>query len=58
MHEFTCGHQECEGRLTASDKNHLMQQVAEHLRDVHNVDRATETLMNYLAETCVTTREG
>ncbi len=32
-----------------------MRQVAEHLKDVHNVDRTTETLMSYLEATCVTT---
>ena len=34
-----------------------MRQVEEHLRDVHNVDKATETLMSYLEATCVTTRQ-
>ncbi|MGH3915166.1 MAG: DUF1059 domain-containing protein [Pseudonocardiaceae bacterium] len=55
MHEFNCGHQECSSQFTASNKNYLMAQVAEHLRDVHNVDKATETLMSYLEATCVTT---
>lgn len=55
MHEFNCGHQECSSQFTASNKNYLMAQVAEHLRDVHNVDKATETLMSYLETTCVTT---
>ncbi|MGH4026771.1 MAG: DUF1059 domain-containing protein [Pseudonocardiaceae bacterium] len=56
MHEFQCGHQECSSQFTASDKNFLMAQVADHLREAHNVDTATETLMTYLEETCVTTR--
>ncbi|MGH3793319.1 MAG: DUF1059 domain-containing protein [Pseudonocardiaceae bacterium] len=55
MHEFQCGHLECSSRFTASDKNHLMQQVAQHLKDAHHVDKATETLMAYLESTCVTT---
>jgi predicted small metal-binding protein len=55
MHEFQCGHQECGSRLTASDKDHLRRQVAEHLRDAHGVNKATETLMTYLEATCVTT---
>lgn len=55
MHEFNCGHQECGSQFTASNKSYLMAQVAEHLRDVHNVDKATETLMSYLEATCVTT---
>lgn len=55
MYEFNCGHQECSSQFTASNKSYLMTQVAEHLQDVHNVDKATETLMSYLEETCVTT---
>lgn len=54
MYEFQCGHQECGGRLTASDKNYLMSQVAQHLKDDHNVQQATETLLTYLETTCVT----
>lgn len=34
----------------------LMRQVAEHLREVHNVDNPTQTLMSYLDATCVTTK--
>jgi predicted small metal-binding protein len=56
MHEFQCGHQECSSQFTASDKNQLMTKVAEHLRESHNVDTATQTLMNYLEATCVTKR--
>jgi predicted small metal-binding protein len=54
MHEFQCGHLECGSQFTASDKDYLMQQVAEHLRDAHNVKQATETLLTYLETTCVT----
>jgi predicted small metal-binding protein len=55
MHEFTCGHQECSSQFTASSKDVLMQQVADHLKDVHNVQTATQTLLGYLETTCVTT---
>ncbi len=41
MREFHCGHQECGSGLTASDKDALMRQVAEHLTAVHHVDRST-----------------
>ena len=58
MHEFQCGHQECGSQFTASDKSYLMIKVAEHLRESHNVDTATQTLMNYLEATCVTTRRS
>jgi predicted small metal-binding protein len=54
MHEFHCAHQECGSEFAASDKYYLMRQVAEHLKDAHRVDRATETLMTYLESTCVT----
>jgi predicted small metal-binding protein len=55
MHEFTCGHQECSSQFTSSDKGVLMSQVADHLKKVHNVPTATQTLMGYLEATCVTT---
>jgi predicted small metal-binding protein len=58
MHEFTCGHQECSSQLQSSDKDYLMRQVAEHLKDAHNVQTATQTLLQYLEMACVTTRPG
>ncbi len=54
MHEFHCAHQECGSEFTASDRHYLMRQVAQHLKDAHRVDRATETLMTYLESMCVT----
>lgn len=54
-HEFQCGHQECASQFTAPDRYYLMRQVAEHLKDTHDVDRSTESLMSYLEATCVTT---
>jgi predicted small metal-binding protein len=56
MHQFQCGHMEYFSQFTASNKDDLMRQVAEHVKDVHNVNRATESLMSYLESTCVTTR--
>jgi predicted small metal-binding protein len=32
-----------------------MKQVADHLKETHNVQTATQTLMGYLEATCVTT---
>jgi predicted small metal-binding protein len=55
MYEFTCGHQECSSQFAASDKDYLMRQVADHLKQVHNVHTATQTLLGYLEATCVTT---
>jgi predicted small metal-binding protein len=55
MHEFMCGHEECGSQFTSSDKSVLMNQVAEHLKEVHAVQTPTQTLMGYLEATCVTT---
>lgn len=56
MYQFQCGHQECFSQCAASNKDDLMQQVAEHLKEAHNVDHASQTLMSYLEATCVTTK--
>lgn len=56
MHEFQCGHQECGSQFASSDKADLMRQVEEHLREAHNVEKATQTLLSYLESSCVTTR--
>ena len=53
MHEFTCGHQECSSQFSSPDKGSLMKQVAQHLKEVHNVQTATQTLLGYLEVTCV-----
>ena len=55
MHEFTCGHQECSSQFRSSDKEHLMRQVAEHVKESHNLQTATQTVLGYLETTCVTT---
>jgi predicted small metal-binding protein len=55
MHEFTCGHQECGSQFTSSDKDVLMRQVADHLKETHNVQTATQTLLGYLETMCVQT---
>lgn len=54
MHEFTCGHQECSSQFTSGTKDALMRQVADHLKEYHNVQTATQTLLGYLETTCVT----
>lgn len=56
MQEFQCGHQECGSRLVASNRADLMRQVEQHLKEVHNLDRATQALLSYLESTCVTTQ--
>jgi predicted small metal-binding protein len=55
MYEFNCGHQECASQFTSSGKDVLMRQVADHLKEAHNVQTATQTLLGYLETTCVTT---
>ena len=54
MHDFVCGHQECGSRLTSSDRDALMRQVADHLKEVHKVQAVTQTILGYLETTCVT----
>jgi predicted small metal-binding protein len=56
MHQFQCGHEECGSQFTAANKDALMAQVAEHLKDTHAVDTPTQTLMGYLESTCVTVK--
>ncbi|HEY6423648.1 MAG TPA: DUF1059 domain-containing protein [Pseudonocardiaceae bacterium] len=58
MLEFNCGHQECSSQMRSSDKDYLMRQVAEHLKEAHNVQTATQTLLQYLETTCVTSTPG
>jgi predicted small metal-binding protein len=55
MLEFNCGHQECGSRFTSSDKDALMRQVADHLKEAHAVQTPTQTLMGYLETSCVET---
>jgi predicted small metal-binding protein len=56
MHEFQCAHEECRSEFTESDRDDLMRRIADHLREAHNVDRATGTLMSYLEATSVSAR--
>ncbi|MGH3896835.1 MAG: DUF1059 domain-containing protein [Pseudonocardiaceae bacterium] len=55
MHEFTCGHQECSSQFSSSNKDALMQQVADHVKEYHGLQAATQTVLGYLETTCVTT---
>jgi predicted small metal-binding protein len=56
MQLFQCGHEECGSQFAAPNKDDLMRQVAQHLKDAHNVDRVTQTLLGYLESKCVTVR--
>ena len=56
MHRFQRGHQECLSQFSSPNKDDLMRQVADHLREVHNVEKATQTLLRYLESTCVTSQ--
>lgn len=53
MKEFACGSPECNTEFTATDREDLINQMSEHLKDVHNVQTATQTLLNYLEKTAV-----
>lgn len=56
MHLFQCGHEECASEYIAANKDDLMAQVSQHLKDAHDVNNATQTLMGYLESTCVTVK--
>ncbi len=47
-HHFQCGHEECGSQFAMSNRDDLMGQVAQHLKDEHGIGSATETLMSYL----------
>ncbi|MGH3980687.1 MAG: DUF1059 domain-containing protein [Pseudonocardiaceae bacterium] len=49
--EFRCDSPVCDGHLTASNQDDLMRQVAQHVRDVHKVEKPTQTILSYLAST-------
>ncbi|MQA13927.1 MAG: DUF1059 domain-containing protein [Pseudonocardiaceae bacterium] len=51
MQEFHCDSPACASHLTASTKDELMRQVEQHVKDVHNVDNPTQTILSYLAST-------
>jgi predicted small metal-binding protein len=54
MHEFSCAHQECGSQFSSHDKESLMKQVADHLKDAHAVQTPTQTLLGYLEAVSVT----
>jgi predicted small metal-binding protein len=39
----------CGAKLSASSKDELMRQVADHLQKKHKVKTVTQTLMNYMS---------
>ncbi|MCA1696280.1 MAG: DUF1059 domain-containing protein [Actinobacteria bacterium] len=55
MYEFNCGHQECGSQLTSSDKDALLREIVAHVKEAHNIQTATQTLVAYLEATCVRT---
>ncbi len=42
---------ECDTELTASDKDDLMHDVSRHLKETHNIQKPTQTIVNYVATT-------
>ncbi len=55
MHEFTCGHQECSSQFSSSDKEYLMRQIAEHVKEAHKLQSVPQTVLAYLEMACITT---
>lgn len=53
MQEFRCASPECKSQFTAPTKEELTRKMAEHLKDAHNVQTPTQTIVNYLVETSV-----
>lgn len=52
MPEFSCadaGAESCGWRSTASDEEQLIQEVAQHLQEVHDVQIVSRTLAKYAA---------
>lgn len=54
MKEFRCGSPECNTQFTAADTDELHAKMATHLKDAHNVQTATQTLVSYLEANAVT----
>lgn len=51
MKEFQCGSPECSAHFTATDRDTLRAEIAEHVKKAHNVETATGTLVDYLEAT-------
>jgi predicted small metal-binding protein len=51
---FQCGHEQCGSELTAASRDALLLLMAQHLKEVHSIDKITNTLLSYLEATCVT----
>jgi predicted small metal-binding protein len=54
MYRFQCGHEQCGSQIIAPTRDDLMLLIGQHLKEVHSVDKVTNTLMSYLESTCVT----
>lgn len=53
MKEFQCGSPECSTQFTATDREELLREIAEHVKKKHKVATPTETLVSYLEATAV-----
>lgn len=56
MKEFQCGSPECSTHFTATDRDELRREIAEHVKTAHNVATPSETLLTYLEDTAVRDR--
>jgi len=53
-YEFQCGSPVCNTKFSASSKNKLMEEVAEHVRKAHQIPVPTKSILSYLEATAVT----
>ena len=56
--EFQCDSPECSSHFTAGDSEEMRREIAKHLKDAHDIDTPTQTIMNYLETTSVTETSG
>jgi hypothetical protein len=54
VYRFQCGHEQCRSQVFAPTKGDLEILIAQHLKEVHSVNKVTDTLMSYIESTCVT----
>jgi predicted small metal-binding protein len=54
VYRFQCGHEQCRSQVFAPTKDDLTALIAQHLKEVHSVNKVTDTLMSYIESTCVT----
>lgn len=54
MKEFQCDSPECSSHFTAGDTEEMRREIAKHLKNAHDIETPTQTIMSYLETTSVT----